>query len=55
MKTFEEMGYPIILKQLALFLGAAVDKKTAAQTTEKCPNFNYPLVVILKYFLNYNS
>ena len=35
-------------KTIRLFLGAAVDEKTAAQKPEKGQNFGYPLSVFFK-------
>jgi hypothetical protein len=51
-------GYPIILKQLyaiILFLGAAVEEKTAAQKKKNSLNFGYPQQFYFKYLSNYNS
>ena len=37
---------------IRIFLGAAVDEKTAAQKPRQSQNFGYPLSVFLKYLLN---
>jgi hypothetical protein len=38
-----------------LFLGAAVEEKTAAQIPKKSQNIGYPLSVFFKYLPSYKS
>jgi hypothetical protein len=49
MKMVWRGGLSHHFETIRIFLGAAVDEKTAAQKTKKNPNFGYPLSV---FFLN---